>query len=96
MHDAALRRELEPYAYASLLRVSLSDAGKLLGCLEQQADAASLQKLVQSIFTHSWCYRPQEMTTAWSAVERRGKPRRGDEPWCVWGFETPAVPGGCA
>ena len=52
--------------------------------------------LSRLLFQHSWCYRPQEMTAEWSRVERGPKPRRGDEPWCSWGFVNPTMPGVCA
>ena len=31
------------------------------------------------------------MTPEWSAVAAKGAPKRGTEPWCVWGFAKPAV-----
>ena len=43
--------------------------------------------------THT--HRPKEMTREWYAVEAKGKPRRGEEPWCVWGFATPEMPDAC-
>ncbi|EOD25951.1 hypothetical protein EMIHUDRAFT_237370 [Emiliania huxleyi CCMP1516] len=52
-------------------------------------------QLTSHIFPHSWCYRPFEMTPEWSAVAAKGAPKRGTEPWCVWGFAKPAVPGVC-
>ena len=35
------------------------------------------------------------MTSNWIAVDRKGKPKRGTEPWCVWGFKTPKTPAVC-
>ena len=73
----------------------MSEAGGLLRCHERREDADDLRQLTNVLFQHTWCYRPQEMTAEWSKVERGPKPRRGDEPWCSWGFATPSVPGAC-
>ena len=54
-----------------------------------------MRALSAFVFTHEWCYRPFEMTPEWTAVERKGKPQRKTEPWCVWGFAQPSVPGVC-
>ncbi|KAL1495590.1 hypothetical protein AB1Y20_016951 [Prymnesium parvum] len=93
--DAQLRRSLQQYAHVRLLRVSLSDARQLLGCYEKQSAARDMAELARHVFAHEWCYRPYQMTAEWTAVERRGKPRRGTEPWCVWGFSSPEVPPTC-
>ena len=69
---------------------------QVLRCIEEPKDAQALSSLTHLLFKHDWCYRPQEMTSAWYEVERGPKPRRGTEPWCSWGFADPAVPGVCA
>ena len=69
---------------------------QVLRCIEEPKDAQALSSLTPLLFKHDWCYRPQEMTSAWYEVERGPKPRRGTEPWCSWGFADPAVPGVCA
>jgi hypothetical protein len=94
--DAQLRDALQPYEHVALLRVAMHEAGGLLRCLESPQAAADLKSLTRLLFQHTWCYRPQEMTAEWMKVERGPKPRRGEEPWCTWGFATPAVPGVCA
>ena len=58
-------------------------------------DADAMRQLSRMVFVHEWCYRPFEMTPEWLAVERKGKPRRTTEPWCVWGFANPQVPPAC-
>ena len=68
---------------------------QVLRCIEEPKDAQALSSLTHLLFKHDWCYRPQEMTSAWYEVERGPKPRRGTEPWCSWGFAYPAVPGVC-
>ena len=93
--DVQLRQALQQYDHVRLLRVKLGEARALLKCHEQRQDAHAMQQLSDMLFQHQWCYRPMEMTSAWSAVERRGKPRRGDEPWCVWGFASPRTPPAC-
>lgn len=75
--------------------MSLTEASKLLKCHAKLSDAKDMQALSDMLFQHSWCYRPFEMTAEWTAIERRGKPKRGTEPWCVWGFESPRVPEAC-
>jgi len=75
--------------------VSLSDAGAMIGCYEGAQEAHDTAQLTSHIFQHSWCYRPFEMTPEWSAVAAKGAPKRGTEPWCVWGFAKPGVPGVC-
>lgn len=54
-----------------------------------------MAQLGRMLFVHEWCYRPFEMTPEWIAVERKGKPKHLDEPWCVWGFANPEVPPAC-
>jgi hypothetical protein len=83
------------YDHVQMLRVTLSDADALLDCFQSSKAASDMRALSNMVFTHEWCYRPFEMTSEWSAVERRGKPRKGDEPWCVWGFKQPQVPQAC-
>ena len=68
--------------------VSLTDAAALFECYEQPRDADDADQLARHVFVHEWCYRPFEMTQEWTAVERKGKPKRGTEPWCVWGFKA--------
>ena len=94
--DAQLREALRLYDHVRLLQVTLTDADALLGCYQQQADADAMRALGRLLFLHEWCYRPFEMTAEWTAVERRGKPKHLDEPWCVWGFKNPEVPKVCA
>ena len=69
---------------------------QVLRCVEEPKEAQALRSLTRLLFKHDWCYRPQEMTSAWYEVERGPKPRRGTEPWCSWGFADPAVPGVCS
>ena len=94
--DQQLREALIMYDHVRLLRVSLSEAGRLLRCFEDGRSAAEMRQLSHLIFMHEWCYRPFEMTADWVAVERRGKPRHRTEPWCVWGFEQPTTPSACS
>ena len=94
--DAQLRAALQSYDHVRLLRVSLTEADELLDCYEQPQAASDMRQLTSFIFTHEWCYRPFEMTAEWQAVDRKGKPKRGTEPWCVWGFADPAVPKACS
>ena len=93
--DKQLRAALQPYDHVRLLRVTLTEADDLLSCYEDIRDQQGMSQLSRFIFTHEWCYRPFEMTPEWSAVERRGKPKHLDEPWCVWGFQNPKVPKVC-
>ena len=93
--DVQLRQALQPYEHVRLLRVTLSEAQRLLKCYESSSEARAMKQLGEMLFQHSWCYRPAEMTPEWIAVDRAGKPRRGDEPWCVWGFANPTVPEVC-
>jgi len=94
--DAQLRSALAPYEHVSLLKVSLSDAAALLRCYRDGVEAAEVRRLVGFAFKAEWCYRPIEMTEEWTRVERKGKPKKGDEPWCVWGFSEPTTPGTCS
>ena len=94
--DAQLRSALAMYDHVQLLRVSLSEADSLFGCFEAATDAQAMLQLSRMLFVHEWCYRPFEMTPEWSAVERRGKPKHRDEPWCVWGFANPEVKPACS
>jgi len=93
--DVALRQALQPYAHVQLLRVSLTDAGALLGCIQGRQEAQDVSRLLTMLFKAEWCYRPQEMTDKWLAVDRGPKPRKGTEPWCVWGYADPAAPAVC-
>jgi len=93
--DVQLRAALAAYEHVRLLRVTLTEARALLSCYVEPHDAASMRQLSNMLFQHEWCYRPAEMTAEWSAVERRGKPKRRSEPWCVWGFTQPEVPPLC-
>ena len=93
--DQQLRHALQPYDHVRLLRVSLTEARQLLRCYEQPRAAEEARQLMNLVFQHEWCYRPVEMTPEWIAVDRRGKPRRGTEPWCVWGFKTPKPSPSC-
>ena len=93
--DQQLRSALAAYDHVKLLRVSLTEADELLSCYERPKDAADMRALASYVFAHEWCYRPHEMTAEWLAVERKGKPVRKTEPWCVWGFATPQVPTEC-
>ena len=83
------------YDHVRLLRVSLTEAPRLFECFEDDRSAAQMRQLSHLVFIHEWCYRPFEMTAAWVTVERKGKPRHRTEPWCVWGFAQPEVPGVC-
>jgi hypothetical protein len=93
--DEQLRAALQMYDQVRLLRVTLTEADELLSCYAKRSEADDMANLARLIFPHEWCYRPFEMTAEWSAVERRGKPRHLDEPWCVWGFANPQVPPTC-
>ena len=93
--DRELRQALQPYEHVRLVHVSLSDAASLLKCYEARPAERAMDSLSRLVFPHEWCYRPLEMTAEWSAVERQGKPKRGTEPWCVWGFKTPKPPPVC-
>ena len=71
-----------------MLRVKLSDARKLLGCV---SDHARSQALLHQLFQMRWCWRPEEMT------EPRKDPISGAEiDVCVWGVSTPTAPPSCA
>ena len=94
--DTQLKYALQPYDHVKLLHVSLADAADLFRCYEQRQDAVQMRQLSKMLFQHEWCYRPVEMTEEWSAVDRRGKPKRGDEPWCVWGFKAPSTRDACS
>ena len=94
--DAQLRQSMQLYDHVRLLRVSLTEAAELLKCYESPKEASAMQQLSSFVFTHEWCYRPFEMTPEWLAVDRKGKPRKGTEPWCVWGFAQPKVPSVCS
>ncbi len=93
--DAQLRGALAAYGHVRLLTVTLTDAARLLRCYERRSAAADMKRLAEIIFVHEWCYRPFEMTAEWLAVERKGKPPRGKEPWCVWGYKLPTTPPHC-
>ena len=94
--DAQLRSALGPYEHVSMVKVSLSDAASLLRCYTDGNEASEVKRLVGFSFKAEWCYRPVEMTDEWARVESRGRPRHGDEPWCVWGFSEVATPGTCS
>jgi len=93
--DAQLRQAMQLYDHVRLMHVTLSDADALLRCYEESRASTSMRHLNNLVFPHEWCYRPMEMTAEWLAVERKGKPRRGTEPWCVWGHEQPTAPPAC-
>jgi hypothetical protein len=93
--DRQLREAVAPYAHVSLLQVSLSDASSLLRCYDSPSEAAEVRRLVDFAFRAVWCYRPAEMTEEWTRVELQGKPQRGTEPWCVWGFDMPTTQQAC-
>jgi hypothetical protein len=93
--DRQLREATRPYSHVSMLQVSLSDASALLRCYESSSEASEVRKLVEFAFYAEWCYRPAEMTEEWTRVQQQGKPTRGTEPWCVWGFETPTTRQAC-
>ena len=79
--DATLRQALAVYDHVRLLRVNMTDAGALLGCIEQPKDRADLRTLVTMLFQHRWCFRPKEMAANWTNMQQ----------WCVWGFADPTV-----
>ena len=83
--DVQLRKQLAQYAHIKLLRVTLSSANALLGCLADKRDTDQLRRLTDFIFQHKWCYRPKEMLPEWKDMSQ----------WCVWGFKTPTVPDTC-
>eukprot|EP00967_Tisochrysis_lutea_P135882 scaffold241698_cov40-Tisochrysis_lutea.AAC.1 len=93
--DRQLRHAMKPYDHISMVEVSLSDAASLLSCYEDSSEAQEVKRLIDFTFRAEWCYRPAEMTSDWIRVERQGKPKRGTEPWCVWGFDTPQSPDVC-
>ena len=45
-----------------LLRVSLTDAKRLMRCYENPSAARDMEQLSHFVFTHEWCDRPLEMT----------------------------------
>ena len=94
--DAQLREALSMYDHVRVLKVSLTEADSLFSCFESERDADAMRQLSRMVFVHEWCYRPFEMTPEWLAVDRKGKPRKGTEPWCVWGFAQPKVPSVCS
>ena len=74
------------YDHVRLLRVSMSDASVLLGCVQGADRRKDLRRLTTTLFQHRWCYRPKEMAPNWTNMEQ----------WCVWGFADPEVPPTCA
>ena len=74
------------YDHVRLLRVSMSDASVLLGCIQGADRRKDLRRLTTTLFQHRWCYRPKEMAPNWTNMEQ----------WCVWGFADPEVPPTCA
>jgi len=81
---AALHEALAPYAHIGLLRVSMTDAKALLGCVSA-VEHSNLEQLFPLIFQHRWCYRPWQMLPGWKDMSQ----------WCVWGYKTPKVPPTC-
>ena len=70
-----------------MLRVSLKDATRLLGCArDRRADEA----LLQMLFRFKWCWRPEEMT-----APRVDPMTNTTTDVCVWGFKTPVPPRQC-
>ena len=83
--DRTLHAALQAYDHVRLLRVSLTDAGRLLGCVERPRDQRDLRTLTSALFQHRWCYRPKEMAANWTNMQQ----------WCVWGFADPKVAPAC-
>ena len=80
-----LGREHTELASRPMLRVRLSDARALLGCV---ADRPSATRLLEQLFRMRWCWRPEEMT----------EPRNVSGALmdvCVWGVATPRAPPAC-
>ena len=70
-----------------MLRVALSDARALLGCV---SDRGAASRLLLQLFRVQWCWRPEEM------VDKRIDPKTGAEiDVCVWGLATPTPPPQC-
>ena len=83
--DATLHAALRVYDHVRLLRVSMSDASALLGCVQGVGHRKDLRSLTSALFQHRWCYRPKEMAANWTNMQQ----------WCVWGFADPDVPPVC-
>eukprot|EP00964_Phaeocystis_antarctica_P127437 scaffold91106_cov72-Phaeocystis_antarctica.AAC.2 len=83
--DATLHAALRVYDHVRMLRVSMSDASALLGCVQGKAHRKDLRSLTTALFQHRWCYRPKEMAANWTNMQQ----------WCVWGFADPEVPPVC-
>jgi hypothetical protein len=88
--DKALRAAISARRLSStpMLRVSLTDASALLGCV---ADGAAATKLLSQLFQMRWCWRPEEMTEP-----RYDAATNQTTDVCVWGFKTPGAPPQCA
>ena len=75
------------WARQPILKVSLSAARQILGCVTHHADA---QALLVRLFQVRWCWRPEEMT------EPRVDPDTNQTiDVCVWGMKTPTPPPRC-
>ena len=88
--DAKLREALRSSGWDTrpLLRVSLEDARKLLGCVVHVPPA---QALLLQLFRFRWCWRPEEMTEP-----RYDAATNTTTDVCVWGLPTPAAPKRCS
>jgi hypothetical protein len=88
--DAKLREALRSSGWDTrpLLRVSLEDARKLLGCV---AHVPPAQALLLQLFRFHWCWRPEEMTEP-----RYDAATNTTTDVCVWGLPTPAAPKRCS
>ena len=72
---------------SAVLRVSLRDATRLLGCVHnRKADG----ELLQLLFRFKWCWRPEEMTEP-----RYDAKTNTTTDVCVWGFKVPEPPRQC-
>ncbi|KAL1530526.1 hypothetical protein AB1Y20_001427 [Prymnesium parvum] len=74
-----------------LLHVTLDDARSMLGCV---SDRRAFVSLFQMLFTHRWCFRPEEM------IEPRNVTNATDGTThevdvCMWGFAVPTPPPQC-
>ena len=49
------------YDHVRLLRVSMSDASVLLGCVQGADRRKDLRRLTTTLFQHRWCHRPTQM-----------------------------------
>ena len=83
------------YDHVRLLRVSMSDASVLLGCVQGADRRKDLRRLTTTLFQHRWCYRPKEMLPEWVKLERTDK-QKAIAAWCVWGFKQPQTKAACS